>query len=96
MALSPKKKNYSSGLNIHDESSQSSITTNTILKYRAPLKNLDMNSLPSESNETQSYCGIGIHKATKQERNKRAKEKRNLKKMQNQGKQNHRTIIQTR
>jgi hypothetical protein len=89
MALSPKKKNYSSGLNIHDESSQSSITTNTTLKYRAPLTNLDMNSLPSGSNETQSYYGIGIHKATKQERTKRAKEKHNLKKMQNQGKQNH-------
>jgi len=89
MALSPKKKNYSSGLSIHDGSSQLSIATNTTPKYRAPLANLEMNSMPSGSNETRSYYGIGIHKAMQQERTRSAKEKRNLKKIQNQGKQNH-------
>jgi len=80
MALSPQKKNYSSGLSIYDGSSQSSITTNTTSKYRAPLANLDMNSMPSGSNEARSYYGIGIEKAMKQERTRRNKEKRNLKK----------------
>jgi hypothetical protein len=39
-----------------------------------------MNSMPSGSNEARSYYGIGIEKAMKQERTRRNKEKRNLKK----------------
>jgi len=94
IALSPQKKNYSSGLSIYDGSSQSSITTNTTSKYRAPLANLDMNSMPSGSNEARSYYGIGIEKAMKQERTRRNKEKRNLKKKERCKIKANRTIKQ--
>jgi len=75
--ISPKKLNYAQGNSSKDTSIMPSVN-NSFPNPRRPLRNIDLNSVIMENTGNNSYHK-GIRKLEKQERTRRAKEKRNRK-----------------
>jgi hypothetical protein len=75
--ISPKKLNYAQG-NSNKVTSITSGVNNSFHNPRIPLRNLDLNSEIMENTGNNS-CNKAIRSLKKQERTRRAKEKRNRK-----------------
>jgi hypothetical protein len=75
--ISPKKLNYAQGNSSKDTSTMPSVN-NSFPNPRTPLRNIDLNSVIMENTRNNSY-NKGIRRLEKQDRTRRAKEKRNRK-----------------